>query len=129
MTAAFELAAPRPEPLIPAGQPVLDGRLTLGRLIDRFAGHEGTLAVAAGFGTVGWIGAVGAEPPDLGRLAWHGRARVDLRDRLMLERRVRVYLAVADVARFNVVLIPIDEGGLLVVPVEGFATRVVAVTP
>ncbi len=42
---------------------------------------------------------------------------------------MRAWLAVADPMRFEAFLMPCPSGGVLVVPVEGFARRVEAVAP
>ena len=40
-----------------------------------------------------------------------------------MDRRARTWLAVGELNRFDVVVVPAPDGGLLVVPVEDFARR------
>lgn len=54
---------------------------------------------------------------------YRSRTRVDDRGRLSLDRRARTWLAVGELNRFDVVVVPAPDGGLLVVPVEDFARR------
>ena len=123
VSAAEHLSAtPRSLDLTPAGVPVRDGRLSLARLSSELPAGE-WLEVAAGFATACWIGPTGVRAPDMGRLAYRSRTRVDDRGRLSLDRRTRTWLAVGDLNRFDVVVVPAPDGGLLVVPVEDFARR------
>lgn len=122
MSAAAELAdAPRPG-LAPMGIPVRDGRLTLGRLRELLPRDE-PLEVVAGFALACWIGPTGVRAPDLGRLTYRSRTGIDRRGRVLVDYRARTWLTVDDPNRFEVVAIPADEGGLLVMPVEDFARR------
>jgi hypothetical protein len=116
--------------LAPVGVPVRRGRLHLGRLRGWLPEGD-RVAVVTGFATVCWLGAVGVEPPGLGRLVFRSVAGVDGRGRVVLDRRSRAWLAVPDPAGFEAVVVPVvwDCGGVLVVPVEGYARRIVAVTP
>ena len=102
MSAATELtaAAPAADVLAPLGIPVIRGRLNLGLrrpLVTAGAG-EGRLAVVAGLRTACWLGPLTATPPDLGRIAHRGVAEVDPRGRVVLDRRARAWLDVADPA-------------------------------
>jgi hypothetical protein len=122
MSAAAELAeTPRTE-LAPMGIPVRDGRLSLGRLREVLPVGE-RLEVVAGFSTACWIGPAETRAPDLGRLTYRSRTRVDRRGRAMLDYRARTWLAVPDANRFEVVAFPAPEGGIVVMPVEDFARR------
>ena len=62
-------------------------------------------------------------PPHLGRLAYRTETPVDGRRRLLLDFRVRSWLGVADTLAFEVVGVPSETGGLLIVPVEDFSRR------
>ena len=57
---------------------------------------------------------------------WRTTAPFDARGRVVLDRRARAYLAVADPAAFDAVVLAPSGGGLLLVPVEGFDRRVEA---
>lgn len=123
MSAADELSAPGPQfDLAPAGIPVRDGRMNLARL-RTMVPAGGWLDVVVGFDTVCWVGTPGQVHPDLGRLAYRTQTRVDARGRLSLDRRVRTWLAVADVNAFDAVAVSVADGALLVVPVEDFGRR------
>jgi hypothetical protein len=122
VNAAAQLSSPSGASLVPAGVPIRRGRLHLGRLRSLLEGSE-SVVVAAGFASAVWLGPVGAPAPDLGRVAYRSDTRVDARGRVVLDGRVRSWLAVADPMAFDVVIIPAIEGGLLVVPVEDFARR------
>lgn len=77
---------------------------------------------AVGFGLACWLGPDAGAAPPLGRL-WHrGGLGVDGRGRVRLDRRVRAYLDVGRPERFEVVPVPF-QGGVLLVPVEGFHAR------
>lgn len=106
----------------PAGIPIREGRVHLGRLRTALDGHE-RVAVVAGFASAVWLGPPSAPPPQLGRLAYRTETTVDRRGRLLLDFRVRSWLAVADTLAFEVVVVAAEPAGLLVVPVEGFAQR------
>lgn len=122
VSAATELAeAPRAR-LAPMGIPVRDGRLCLGRLREELPGH-GPLEVVAGFSTACWIGPTETRAPDLGRLTYRSRTGIDRRGRVMLDHRIRVWLAVEDANRFEVIVFPAERGGVLVMPVEDFPSR------
>jgi hypothetical protein len=130
MTAAAALAAPTaPDALAlaPAGVPVRSGRLSLGR-VRQWLPVDGVVSVLAGFGTACWLGSPDERAPDLGRLVCRPAARADRQSRVVLDRRVRAWLGVADPTVFTAVLMPLATGGVLVVPVEGFAQRVEVVT-
>lgn len=47
----------------------------------------------------------------------------------VLDRQARAWLALTDPANFEALVMPTPSGGVLVVPTEGFARRVAAVTP
>ena len=103
MSAAEELSTPGPVfDLAPAGIPVRGGRMNLARLRTMVPVGK-WLDVVVGFGTVCWVGSPGLVHPDLGRLAYRSQTRVDGRGRLALDRRVRTWLAVADVNAFDAV--------------------------
>lgn len=112
--------------LVPPGVPVRSGRVHLGRLRAALP-PSGLVRVVAGFGTVAWLGGPEDTPPGLGAMTYRGEASVDGRGRVVLNRQVRAWLAVADPAAFEAVTMPAPGGGVLVVPVEGFAGRVEAV--
>jgi hypothetical protein len=82
----------------------------------------------AGLRSACWIGPPDARPPDLGRLAHHTSAVIDERHRLSLDRHVRGYLGVTDPMSFDVVLVSLAGGGLLLVPVEEIEARLERVT-
>lgn len=127
VSAATELAAsiPSTPTLTLPGAPVRSGRLSLGRL-RRFV-PTGTATVVVGFGTAAWVGDPAESSPDLGRLSYRGEVTVDPRGRVVLDRRARAWLGVEDPSRFDAVALAAGEGGVLVVPVEGFARRFEAV--
>lgn len=104
------------------GVPVRSGRMHLGRLRSLVTA-DADLVVAAGFGTACWVGESGAGMPNLGRLGYRTTTIVDERGRIVLDRRVRTWLAVEDERAFDAVTIPAPDGGILVVPVEDFARR------
>jgi hypothetical protein len=54
--------------------------------------------------------------------------RADRRGRVVLDRQARAWLALPDPAVFEALVMPAPTAGVLVVPVEGFARRVAAVT-
>jgi hypothetical protein len=123
VSAAAQLSSPSARAaLVPAGVPIRRGRLHLGRLRSLLDGAESVL-ITVGFASAVWLGPVGAPAPDLGRLAYRSDTRVDSRGRVVLDRRVRSWLAVADPIAFDVVIVPAADCGLLVVPVEDFARR------
>jgi len=127
VSAAGALVEERVSRLAPVGLPVRRGRLSLRRL--RFLLGPGACAevdLVAGFSTAAWIGRPGTDAPDLGRLVWRTTAPLDARGRVVLDRRARAYLAVADAAAFDAVVLAPSGGGLLLVPVEGFERRVEA---
>lgn len=122
VSAAAELAeTPRTE-LAPTGIPVRDGRLSLGRLRELLP-RDDALEVVAGFAVACWVGPPGVRAPDLGRLAYRSRTRLDRRGRVLLDYRARTWLAVAEPNRFEVVAFPVEAGGIVVMPVEDFARR------
>lgn len=124
VSAAERLVAPAPPTVVlaPMGVPVRAGRLHLGRLRSLVAADV-PLIVAAGFGSACWVGESGAVMPNLGRLGYRTTTVVDGRGRIVLDRRVRTWLAVEDERAFDVVTVPAPDGGILVVPVEDFARR------
>jgi hypothetical protein len=73
----------------------------------------------------GRLGSPEAQPPDLGRQVYRLVARVDDRARVVLDRRVRAWLAVSDAGSFQAVTLPLGWTceGLLVVPPEGHPRR------
>lgn len=108
--------------LTPMGIPIRRGRLHLGRLRNLLDTAE-PVAVAAGFATAAWLGSPTASPPNLGRLAYRTETHTDARGRVVLDLRVRAWLAVEDPMCFEVITVPAERGGLLVVPIEDFARR------
>jgi hypothetical protein len=86
------------------------------------------VVVAVGFGAVCWLGAPSDPVPVLGPMTYRTEARVDGRGRVVLDRRVRAWLAVEDPGGFEALVMPAPGGGVLVVPVEGFARRLGEVT-
>jgi hypothetical protein len=122
VSAASQLAAPTPAGFAPAGIPIRDGRVHLGRLRRILDGHE-RVVVVAGFATAVWIGPPAAPAPPLGRLDYRTDTMIDRRGRLVLDFRVRSWLDVADTRAFDAVIVGADGPGLLVIPVEGFAQR------
>jgi hypothetical protein len=124
MSAASQLTASggaRPA-FMPSGIPIREGRLHLGRLRTWLDGHD-RVAVVAGFASAVWIGPPTTAPPHLGRLAYRTETTVDRRGRLLLDFRVRSWLGVADTLAFEVVIVPAEGCGLLIVPVEDFSQR------
>jgi hypothetical protein len=128
MSAAAELgdAVVSPQVLVPPGAPVRSGRLHVGRLRSRLP-VDGPVRVLVGFGSVCWLGGPHDVPPGLGRMVFRAEAPIDRRGRVVLDRRARAWLAVEDPAAFEAVVMPAPAGGVLVVPVEGFAGRAEAV--
>ncbi len=121
--------AARTVELAPVGAPVRQGRLHLAR--DRhWLPLDGSLAVVVGFGTACWLGSPEVQPPDLGRHVYRSTAMLDQRGRMVLDRRSRAWLAVADPGAFRAAILPLGWEclGLLVVPVEDYARRIEAVT-
>jgi hypothetical protein len=115
--------------LVPAGSPVVSGRVHLGRLRSRLP-VDGPVAVLVGFGSLVWLGDPGeVTPPDLGRMAYRSEVTVDRRGRVVLDRRARAWLAVEDPTSFEALVMSAPAGGVLVVPVEDFGRRIEAVTP
>lgn len=116
--------------LVPKGVPVRNGRLHLGRL-RHWLPLDGSLAVLVGAGAACWLGSPDVRPPGLGRPVYRSTATIDGRGRAVLDRRSRAWLAVSNPAAFEAFTLPLgwDCQGLLVVPVEGYARRVEAVTP
>jgi hypothetical protein len=108
--------------LVPTGVPVRRGRLYLGRLRTLLDSAE-QLTLGVGFATACWIGPAGTSMPELGQLRYATAIEVDPRGRLVLDRRVRSWLAVDTPMCFDVITAPATEGGVLVVPVDGFARR------
>jgi hypothetical protein len=129
MSAAAELgdAVVRgPLALMPPGAPVSAGRVHVGRLRSRLPAL-GPVQVVVGFGSVCWLGGPDDRPPSLGRMVYRAEAGIDRRGRLVLDRRGRAWLAVADPGAFEAVVMPAPAGGVLVIPVEGFSGRLHAV--
>jgi len=63
-------------------------------------------------------------------LAFHAETWVDGRGRVLLDRRLRSWLAVEDPMDFDVVVVPdVGDAGLWVVPVEEFERRWKALSP
>jgi hypothetical protein len=116
--------------LAPAGTPITNGRLAVGRL-RHWLPADGRLVVLVGFATACWLGPPDAKPPDLGRHVYRSTTAVDGRGRVLIDRRSRAWLATADPASFQAIALPLagDGGGLLVVPVEDYARRIEAVLP
>jgi hypothetical protein len=108
--------------LAPMGIPIRCGRLHLGRLRGLLESAE-PVAVTAGFGTAVWLGSRDVSPPDVGRLAYRTETQVDNRGRVVLDLRVRAWLAVEDPMSFEAVAVPAEWGGLLILPIEDFARR------
>ena len=108
--------------LTPMGVPIRRGRLHLARLRRLFDPAE-PVAVAAGFATAAWLGPPTATMPELGRLTYRTETRIDGRGRVVLDLRVRAWLAVSDPMCFDAVVVPADAGGLMIVPTEDFGRR------
>ncbi|MCU1395305.1 MAG: hypothetical protein JWM34_3733 [Ilumatobacteraceae bacterium] len=108
--------------LVPTGIPVRRGRLYLGRLRTLLDSSERP-SLGVRFATACWIGPAGGSMPNLGQLRYAATIDVDPRGRLVLDRRVRSWLAVDTPMCFDVITAPASEGGVLVVPVDGFAQR------
>lgn len=114
--------------LLPPGSPVESGRVHLGRLRSQLP--TGRVTVLVGFASLAWLGDPEVTtPPDLGRMVYRSDVSVDRRGRVVLDRRARAWLAVADPASFDALVMTSPAGGVLVVPVEDFALRVEGVTP
>jgi hypothetical protein len=64
--------------LVPAGSPVVAGRVHLGRLRSRLPAADGVV-VLVGFGSLAWLGTPDSTPPPLGRLVYRAEASVDRR--------------------------------------------------
>ncbi|MCU1388070.1 MAG: hypothetical protein JWL72_1408 [Ilumatobacteraceae bacterium] len=124
MIAASTLAEPDPNlgSVVPIGIPVRRGRLHLGRLHTLFETSE-PVVVGVGFATACWLGRRGMPMPELGRLCYSTETDLDQRGRVVLDRRVRAWLGVDDPMCFDVVTAPTGDGGVLIVPVAGFAKR------
>jgi hypothetical protein len=118
VSAASQLVDPSPSRSALARR----GRLHLGRLRPLLARDE-SVAVVAGFSTGCWLGRRDGAVPDLGRFVYGNETRVDDRGRVVLDLRVRAWLAVDDPKAFDLVTVPAADGGILVVPVEEFARR------
>lgn len=103
------------------------GRVHLGRT-RRWLPAEGPFTVAVGFARAAWIGAPGQRPPAFGSMTYRSEVTVDDRGRLVLDRRARAWLHVDDPAAFDVVVMPVESGGVLLVPTEGFGRRWMEVT-
>ena len=58
-----------------------------------------------------------------------GETTIDGRGRAVLDRRTRAWLAVKDPTRFEVMLMPVGSGGVLVIPIEDFTRRWAEVNP
>jgi hypothetical protein len=130
VSAASQLTAPGGTArgaFTPKGIPIRDGRVHLGRLRTRLEGHD-RVAVVAGFANAVWLGPPATAAPNLSRLAYRTETSVDRRGRLLLDFRVRSWLAVADSLAFEVVIVAAETGGLLIVPVEDFSQRWEVVT-
>jgi hypothetical protein len=110
--------------LVPSGAPVQRGRVHLGRLRPHLPDTGLPVVVAVGFSSVCWLGPSGVLVPDLGRMTYRSETSVDRRGRVVLDRRVRAWLALDDPAAFEALLMPAPAGaGVLVVPVADFARR------
>jgi Enoyl-(Acyl carrier protein) reductase len=94
MIAAIQLADPDPSggALVPIGVPVRRGRLYLGRL-RTLLDTTGQLTLGVGFATACWIGPPGATMPELGQLRYATNIEIEPRGRIVLDRRVRSWLA------------------------------------
>lgn len=126
MSAVEAVEAPAGGGLVPVGVPVVSGRVHLGRLRSRVP-TAGPISVTVGFGSLVWLGDPGAAP-DLGRMVYRTELRADRRGRLVLDRQARAWLALADPVSFEALVMPAPDAGVLVVPVDGFARRIAAVT-
>lgn len=123
MAALAELSADRPGLVVPPGIPVREGRFSVGTLLDRLRGE---LSAVAGFATTLWVGPADASPPVVGPMPIRGSAHLSSKGRLFVDRRLRLWLDVADVALFDAVVLPADAGGIVIVPRERFFERVEA---
>jgi hypothetical protein len=128
MSAVEMMDTPAGGGLVPAGVPVVSGRVHLGRLRSHLPA-DGPLAIVVGFGSLAWLGGPDEAAPDLGRMVYRTVVRADRRGRVVLDRQARAWLALTDPVIFEVLVMPAPAGGVLVVPVDGFARRVAAVTP
>ena len=126
MSAVETIGTPGLGGLVPAGSPVVSGRVHLGRLRAELPADR--LSVLVGFGTLVWLGDPEATSPELGRMVYRGEASVDQRGRVVLDRHARGWLAVADPGAFEALVMAAPTGGVLVVPVEDFGRRVSEVT-
>jgi len=84
--------------------------------------------VRVGLRSVCWVGLDHQPTPDLGRLLHQVVTRLDVRRRLVLDRRIRGFLGVVDASAFDVVVVALPTGGALLVPVEDFDARVARVS-
>ena len=129
MSAVETMGTPAVGGLVPVGVPVVSGRVHLGRLRSHLP-VDGPVVLAAGFGTLVWLGGPGLSEPDgLGSMVYRREVAVDRRGRVVLDRQARAWLAVTDTMAFEALVMPAPGGGVLVIPVDGFARRVEAVTP
>ena len=113
--------------LVPAGVPVVSGRVHLGRLRSQLP-LETPVVLVAGFGSLVWLGGPDMSAPEgLGRMVYRCEVAVDRRGRVVLDRQTRAWLAVAEPASFEALVMSARTGGVLVVPVESFGRRVEAV--
>lgn len=127
MSAVETTGTPVLNGLLPPGSPVESGRVHLGRLRPQLP--AGRVTVLVGFASLGWLGdPEAATPPDLGRMVYRSDVSADRRGRVVLDRRARAWLAVADAASFDALVMPSPAGGVLVVPVEDFGRRISEVT-
>jgi len=117
--------APAPEgcALIPAAVPVRRGRVSLGGVAAAFGSPPMRVDVVAGLRSACWVGTPRRVASALGRLVHRSVASLDRRRRVVLDRHVRGYLAVADAEAFWVVVIALGSGGVLLVPTEDFDRR------
>lgn len=116
-------------PVLHAAVPVRRGRVSLGRLGPSVApSRPADVHLVAGLRSACWIGPPDARPPELGRLCHQTTATIDTRWRLSLDRHVRGYLGVVDPLDFDVVLVSLPTGGVLLVPVEDLEERLARVS-
>lgn len=116
-------------PVLHAGVAVRRGRVGLGRLAPILAEtRPANVRLVVSLRSACWAGPSGVGAPDLGRLCHHTVSTLDTRNRLTLDRHVRGYLGVNDPLDFEVVLVSLPTGGLLLVPFDNLEERLARVS-